>query len=98
MRDRRRQMDGSRELSRVTAEDVLTILQSYRCRYQQYSGECDGMQLMDVLAPAEDRTIERGEEEIRRLADHIAAELSKQLVSKSTETEVVVTRCNPERL
>ena len=77
-------MNDSRNFSKLTADDVLAILKSYRCRYHRHSGDSGGMLLIDALTPAEDRMLERGDEELRLSADHIAAELSEQRFLESS--------------
>ncbi|HEY1899362.1 MAG TPA: hypothetical protein VGG49_06195 [Steroidobacteraceae bacterium] len=76
----------------LTADNVLSILQTYRCRYRQYSDGGEGMLLIDALSPADDRTVERGEEELQQLASYIAAELPRQLVSETFQTQYTFRR------
>jgi hypothetical protein len=60
----------------MTTEQVLKILQGYRCSRWAYDDTREAMQLADVLTPTGHSTITAGIAELENLADYIAGQLA----------------------
>jgi hypothetical protein len=70
-------MGGLLMTKTVRTEQVLRILQGYRCSRWSYDDTGKAMQLTDVLTPNGHETITAGIAELENLADYIAGQLAE---------------------
>jgi len=68
-------------------DEVLDILNSYRCQYTVDTVFENGMDLVDLLTPPGDKDITRGKQELELLADAIASALHDAKAARIAKLE-----------
>lgn len=69
---------GAAKMREAAANLIAPELASYRCQHC-VDEDGGGVSLIDALTPVEDQTVERGVDEVRRIADAIAGEIAHLL-------------------
>lgn len=86
---------AERELARrAQAEQPVAAIEkalfSYRCQYQMYDDEGNGMALLDVFTPSTEQDVTLGRQEIELLADHIAVAINSLTAAQPDTRDGVI--------